>query len=123
MEIKPIEYAGLPPGAQGNRRSDRCKAKTATGDRLDVLATLAVAWEEQHCPIESPDRSRRSIRDGAAGPLPAQLRKHTSAACAGVAEILNRKRPLTVPMIPQTASGLGIPAEVLIRENGLRPAG
>jgi HTH-type transcriptional regulator / antitoxin HigA len=31
------------------------KAKTAAGHRLDVLATLAEAWEKKHHAIESPD--------------------------------------------------------------------
>jgi HTH-type transcriptional regulator/antitoxin HigA len=29
------------------------KANTAAGDRLDVLVTLAEAWEEKHHPIEA----------------------------------------------------------------------
>ncbi len=32
------------------------KANTPQGDRLDVLATLAEAWEEVYHPIEVPDR-------------------------------------------------------------------
>jgi len=36
---------------------------------------------------------------------------------------LNRKRALTLSMIRKLHSGLGIPAEVLIRENGLRSTG
>jgi HTH-type transcriptional regulator / antitoxin HigA len=31
------------------------KAKTAAGDRLDVLATLAEAWEKKHHAIDAPD--------------------------------------------------------------------
>jgi HTH-type transcriptional regulator/antitoxin HigA len=33
-----------------------------------------------------------------------------------VSEILNHKRPLTLPMIRRLHEGLGIPAEVLIRQ-------
>jgi HTH-type transcriptional regulator / antitoxin HigA len=32
------------------------KANTAAGDRLDVLVTLAEAWEEQHHAIEPVKR-------------------------------------------------------------------
>jgi len=42
---------------------------------------------------------------------------------ARVAEVLNHKRSSTLPMIRRLHGGLGIPAEVLIREDGLRPAG
>jgi HTH-type transcriptional regulator/antitoxin HigA len=31
------------------------RANTAQGDRLDVLVTLAEAWEEKHWPIDLPD--------------------------------------------------------------------
>jgi len=31
------------------------RQKTAEGDRLDVLVTLAEAWEEKHWPIGSPE--------------------------------------------------------------------
>ena len=35
-----------------------------------------------------------------------------------VSDILNRKRPLSLTMIRKLNRGLGIPAEVLIQENG-----
>jgi HTH-type transcriptional regulator / antitoxin HigA len=34
------------------------KANTADGDRLDVLGTLAEAWEEKHYPIGAPGLRR-----------------------------------------------------------------
>ncbi|HEX4052869.1 MAG TPA: helix-turn-helix domain-containing protein [Tepidisphaeraceae bacterium] len=124
MEIKPIK----------NMRDYRrvlkeidalmdAKAKTAAGDRLDVLATLAVAWEEQHCPIESPDPVEAIQFAMEQRGLSRRDLETYIGSRARVAEILNRKRPLTLPMIRKLHSGLGIPAEVLIRENGLRPAG
>jgi plasmid maintenance system antidote protein VapI len=36
---------------------------------------------------------------------------------ARVAEVLNHKRPLTLPMIRRLHAGLGIPADVLFRES------
>ena len=42
---------------------------------------------------------------------------------ARVAEVLNHRRSLTLPMIRKLHSGLGIPAEVLIRDSDLRTAG
>ncbi len=99
------------------------KANTAAGDRLDVLATLAVAWEQKHYPIESPDpveaiQFAMEQRGLSRRDLEAYI-----GSRARVAEILNHKRSLTLPMIRKLHSALGIPAEVLIRENGLRPAG
>ncbi|MEX2606240.1 MAG: hypothetical protein WD708_02755 [Kiritimatiellia bacterium] len=33
-----------------------------------------------------------------------------------ISEVLNRKRPLSLPMIRALHQGLGIPAEILVRE-------
>lgn len=41
---------------------------------------------------------------------------------ARVAEVLNRVRPLTLEMIRRLASGLKLPADVLIRGYGLKKA-
>lgn len=99
------------------------KAKTAAGDRLDVLVTLAEAWEQKHYPISAPDpvdaiQFAMEQRGLSRRDLEAYI-----GSRARVAEILNRKRSLTLSMIRKLHSGLGIPAEVLIRENSLRRAG
>ena len=56
MEIKPIK------SQRDYRRALKeidtlmdAKARTSAGDRLDILVTLATAWEEKHHPIEAPD--------------------------------------------------------------------
>jgi HTH-type transcriptional regulator/antitoxin HigA len=90
------------------------KAGTPEGDRLDVLATLVAAWEERHYPIDSPDAvaaiqfamEQRGLTRRDLEPL--------IGSRARVAEILNRKRPLTLPMIRRLHSALGIPAEALL---------
>ncbi|HKI14031.1 MAG TPA: helix-turn-helix domain-containing protein [Roseiarcus sp.] len=92
------------------------KTGTPEGDRLDVLATLVDAYERQHVPIDPPDpieaikfrmeQQGLSLRD-----LEAMLGPR-----AGVAEILNRKRSLSIAMIRRLHEGLGISAEVLIRK-------
>ncbi|MDP9172879.1 MAG: helix-turn-helix domain-containing protein [Planctomycetota bacterium] len=98
------------------------RPKTAAGDRLDVLATLAEAWEQRHYPIDAPDpveaiRFAMEQRGLSRRDLEAYI-----GSRARVAEILNHKRSLTLSMIRKLHSGLGIPAEVLIRENSLRSA-
>ena len=92
------------------------KAGSPEGDRLDVLATLVDAYESQHDPIDPPDpieaikfrmeHQGLSLRD-----LEAMLGPR-----AGVAEILNRRRGLSIAMIRRLHEGLGISAEVLIRK-------
>jgi HTH-type transcriptional regulator/antitoxin HigA len=92
------------------------KAEMSEGDRLDVLATLVDAYESQHDPIDPPDpieaikfrmeQQGLSLRD-----LEAMLGPR-----AGVAEILNRRRGLSIAMIRRLHESLGISAEVLIRK-------
>ena len=93
------------------------KFGTPDGDRLDVLTTLAEAYETKHYPIDAPD------------PIDAIYfvmeqqglnRKDLEPYIGGrsrVAEVLNHKRALTLPMIRKLHYALGIPAEVLIGES------
>jgi HTH-type transcriptional regulator/antitoxin HigA len=99
------------------------KANTLAGDRLDVLVTLAEAWEKEHHPIEAPDaiEAIRFAMDQR-GLSRRDLEPYIGSR-ARVAEVLNHKRSLTLPMIRRLHNGLGISAEVLIRDDGLRPAG
>ena len=90
------------------------EAGTPEGDRLDILSTLVVAYEARHFPMGMPDpieaikfrmdQSGLSVKD-----LEPIIGKRNR-----IYEILNRKRPLTLPMIRRLHRVLGIPAEVLI---------
>lgn len=90
------------------------KPNTAAGDRLDVLVTLVSAWEERHYPIDPPD-AVEAIRFAMEqrGLTRRDLEPYMGSR-ARVAEVLNRKRPLTLPMIRRLHTGLGIPAEALL---------
>ena len=90
------------------------KRNTSEGDRLDVLATLVAVWEETHYPIDPPDAveairfamEQRGLTRRDLEPL--------IGSRSRVAEVLNRKRSLTLPMIRRLHAGLGIPAESLL---------
>ncbi len=116
MQIKPIknerDYRRILK--EIDRLMD-AKANTPAGDRLDVLATLAEAWEEKHHPIDAPDPVE-AIRFAMEqqGLSRRDLEPYIGSR-ARVAEVLNRKRLLTLPMIRRLHSGLGIAAEVLFR--------
>jgi HTH-type transcriptional regulator/antitoxin HigA len=91
------------------------KSGTPEGDRLDVLATLIDAYEAQHYPMDPPDPIEaikfRMEQQGLS-------RKDLEPMIGGrgrVAEVLNRKRSLSIDMIRRLHDGLGISAEVLIR--------
>lgn len=88
---------------------------TPKGDRLDVLATLIDAYEARHHPIDPPDPVEAiTFRMEQQG----MTRKDLEAIIGTrtrVAEVLNRKRSLSIAMIRRLHDRLGISAEVLIQ--------
>lgn len=93
------------------------KLNTPQGDRLDVLVTLVEAWEDKHYPIDPPDPIEAILFAMDQRGLSRRDLERLIGSRARVAEVLNHKRPLTLPMIRRLHAGLGIPAEVLIRES------
>lgn len=91
------------------------KRGTPDGDRLDVLVTLVEAWETKHYPIDLPDPVEAiKYHLEQKGLQPRDL-VHYIGSRHRVYEVLNRKRPLTLRMVWQLHTGLGIPAESLIK--------
>jgi len=88
---------------------------TPEGDRLDVLATLIDAYESAHHPIDPPDPIEAiKFRMEQQGMTRKDL-EHVIGTRTRIAEVLNRKRSLSIGMIRRLHDRLGIPAEVLIR--------
>ena len=90
---------------------------TSEGDRLDVLATLVQAYEAKHFPIDLPDPIEAIKFRMEQGGLTAKDLEPMIGRRNRVYEVLNRKRPLTLPMIRKLHQQLGIPAESLIRSS------
>ena len=88
---------------------------TPEGDRLDVLATLVEVYEADREPIAAPDpiEAIKYYLDSR-GLTRRDLEPYIGSR-ARVSEVLNRKRGLTLEMIRRLHTGLGIPAEVLIK--------
>ena len=87
---------------------------TPEGDRLDILTLLAATFEEQHHPIPAPDPvAALEYYMDSRGLTRRELEPYLGSR-ARVAEILNRKRALTIEMIRRLHKGVGIPADVLI---------
>lgn len=118
MEIKPIKNNRDYRAALNEiERLMDARPNSAEGDRLDVLATLVEAWEEKHWPIESPDPVEAILFAMEQRGLSRRDLEPFIGSRARVAEVLNHKRPLTLPMIRRLHVGLGIPAEALIGES------
>ncbi len=88
---------------------------TPEGDRLDVLATLVVAYEARHHAIEHPDPLAAIRFEMEQQGLSRKDLERYIGTRARVSEVLNGRRPLTLAMIRKLHEGLGIPAEALIR--------
>jgi HTH-type transcriptional regulator / antitoxin HigA len=91
------------------------KRGTPDGDRLDILATLIEAYEAVHYPMDPPDPIEaikfRMEQQG----LTRKDLEPLIGTRTRVAEVLNRKRGLSIGMIRRLHRALGISAEVLIR--------
>lgn len=91
------------------------KSGTPRGDRLDVLATLIDVYEAEHHPMDPPDPIEaikfRMEQQG----LTRRDLEPILGSRARVAEVLNRKRSLSIDMIRRLHDRLGISADVLIR--------
>jgi HTH-type transcriptional regulator / antitoxin HigA len=98
------------------------KSGTAKGDRLDVLATLIEFWEAANYPIDPPDPIEaikfRMEQQG----LTRKDLEGIIGSRARIAEVLERKRGLSIAMIRRLNAELNIPAEVLIRPTRKRAA-
>lgn len=88
---------------------------TREGDRLDVLATLVEAYEAKHFPMEVADPVEAIKFQMDQKGLTVKDLEPMIGRSNRVYEVLNRIRPLTLPMIWRLHTGLGIPAEVLIQ--------
>lgn len=118
-ELKPIRSEADHAAALAEvERLWSAKAGTPEGDRLDVLATLIDAYGARHHPLDPPDpveaiKFRMEQQGLTQGNLEGIIGTRTR-----VAEVLNRKRGLSIAMVRRLHDRLGIPAEVLIRPSG-----
>lgn len=117
MNINPIKNDDDLARAILRMRSLRgAKPNTPEGDEMEVLATLAAAYEEKHHDVLPPDpieaikfrMEQMGLRDADLVPFLGQRSR--------VSEVLNKKRPLNIRMIRQLHKGLHIPLSCLISE-------
>lgn len=98
------------------------KLGTPQGDRLDVIATLIDAYEAAHYPMDPPDPIEaikfRMEQQG----LTRKDLEPLIGTRTRVAEVLNRKRSLSIGMIRRLHDSLGISADILIRPSSKNEA-
>jgi HTH-type transcriptional regulator/antitoxin HigA len=116
MDIRPIRTAADYEAALAEiARLFDAAPNTPDGDRLDVLATLVEVYEEQHDSMPAPDPIEAIKYYVESRGLCRRDLKPYLGSRARVAEVLNRKRPLSLKMIRRLHTGLGIAAEILIQ--------
>jgi HTH-type transcriptional regulator/antitoxin HigA len=116
MDIKPIRTEADYQAALREVESlMAAEFGTPEGDRLDVLATLAEAYEAKHFPMEVADPVEAIKFQMDQKGLTVKDLEPMIGRSNRVYEVLNRIRPLTLHMIRKLHKGLGIPAEALIQ--------
>jgi HTH-type transcriptional regulator / antitoxin HigA len=122
-ELKPIRTkADYEKALAEVERLWGAKTGTSDGDRLDVLATLIDAYETEHYAMDPPDPIEAiKFRMEQQGLSRKDLEPFIGTRTR-VAEILNRKRSLSISMIRRLHRHLGISADVLIRPSQKRTA-
>ena len=116
MDIRPIRTEADYEAALAEiERLFDAAPNTSEGNRLEVLATLVEAYEEQHYSIPAPDPIEAiKYHMESRGLCRRDLEPYLGSR-ARVAEVLNRKRSLSLEMIRRLHTGLGIGAEILIQ--------
>lgn len=86
-------------------------------EELELWSVLVENFEETHHPIDPPDPIEAiKFRMDQQGLRPTDLTRYITSK-SKVSEVLNRKRPLSLGMIRSLHEGLGIPADILVRES------
>ena len=95
---------------------------TVNGDKLDVLVSLAEAYEREHFPIDKPDPidaiKFRLEQEGKNYRSLVGVLGHRTR----VYEVMRRDRPLSLAMIRRLHERFRIPADVLLKPVRLRTA-
>jgi HTH-type transcriptional regulator/antitoxin HigA len=116
MEIKPIKTeADYQVALEEIERLFDAAPDTPEGDRLEVLTTLVEAYEDKHYNIPLPDPIEAILYYMESRGLSRQDLESYIGSRARVSEVLNRRRSLTIGMIRDLHTGLGIPADILIQ--------
>ena len=123
MELRPIRSEADHQAALADiARLMDAGAGTPEGDRLDILAMLVEAYEAAHTPIAPPDPIEAVLFMMEQKQLSRRELEPAIGSRARVAEVLNRRRALTLPMIRALSRLLDIPADVLIQPYALGKA-
>lgn len=116
MEIRPIRTkADYRAALKEAERLWDAEPGTPAGDRVDVLVTLIEAYEAKRFPIPAPDPIAAIVFMMEQKGVTRRDLEPAIGSRGRVSEVLNRKRPLTLPMVRALSALLGIPTDVLVQ--------
>src|SRR5436309_10817392 len=95
---------------------------TPDGDYVDVLSTLIEAYEARHYPIPAPDPIAAIEFMIEQKGLTRRDLEPAIGSRGRVSEVLNRKRPLTLPMVRALSALLQIPTDILVQPYEIKSA-
>jgi HTH-type transcriptional regulator/antitoxin HigA len=117
MEIRPIRTkADYRAALKEAERLWDAEPGTVAGDRVEVLVTLIEAYEAKHYPIAAPDPIAAIEFMLEQKTLKRRDLEPAIGSRGRVSEVLNRKRPLTLPMVRALSKLLQIPPDILIQD-------
>lgn len=116
LEIKPIktETEHRAALAEVERLFD-AKPGTPAGNRLEIWTTLIEAYESRQYVIPLPDPIEAILYHLESRGLSRRDLEPFIGSRARVAEVLNRRRALSITMVRNLNQGLGISADVLLQ--------
>ncbi|MEQ9286019.1 MAG: transcriptional regulator [Cyclobacteriaceae bacterium] len=119
MNIKPIRTESDYTSALADLENvfDAPKG-SSENDLAEILITLIDKYESEHYPIEAPDPIEAiKIRMAEMDLHQKDLMSFVGTKSRGtISNILNRRRPLTLPMIRALGPKLGLSFDVLVKE-------
>jgi HTH-type transcriptional regulator/antitoxin HigA len=123
MKIRPIRTkADYRTALKEAERLWEAEPGTPEGDRIEVLVTLIEAYEAAHLPVPPPDPIAAILFMMEQKGLTRRDLEPAIGSRARVSEVLNRKRPLTLPMVRALSRLLQIPADILVQDYPTRVA-
>jgi HTH-type transcriptional regulator / antitoxin HigA len=123
MDIRPIRTeADYRTALKDVERLWDAEPGTAEGDQVEVLSILIEAYEEKYHPIPAPDPIAAISFMMEQKGLTRRDLEPAIGSRSSVSEILNRKRPLTLPMVRALSALLDIPVDVLAQRYETRSA-
>ena len=123
MKIRPIRTkADHRAALKEAERLWNAEPGTPAGDRVEVLVTLIEDYEAKHYAIPAPDPIAAIEFMMEQKGLTRRDLEPAIGSRGRVSEVLNRRRPLTLPMVRALSALLQIPTDVLVQPYETRSA-